>query len=345
MWAAVDTLLERVPSLAALRFHRLALLEADRRGRAGETIPDELARDQMLAVVGELAVPAALSRIRAACDGPLVLIKGPELAGDYPAPATRPFRDLDLLTGDPRRAQRGLLAAGFVAVGDPALYKDIHHLRPLRRPGMPFVVELHSRPKWPDGLTAPRVDELIEARVPSRTGVAGIDALPPAQHAVCLAAHAWAHEPLARAGRLIDVAATVARAEPGAANALARRWGVGRLWCTTERAADALLEGDRRSAALALWARHLRRADERTVLEAHIQDLLAPLWGLGRTRAPGSALGALARDVRRDGREAWSEKLTRTRLALGHAGVAKSEHDRCLEQPVVAGTIDGRSGS
>jgi hypothetical protein len=342
MWGAVDTLLQRAPSLTALRYHRLALLEADRRRRAGEPLTDALAREQMIAVVSELAVTPALLRIREAYDGPLVLLKGPEVARDYRAPATRPFRDLDLLTDDAQAAQRALLAAGFVAVGDPALYEGIHHLRPLRAPGTPFVIELHTRLKWPDGLAAPSLDELLAVRVPSRTGVAGIDALPPAEHAICLAAHAWAHEPLARAGRLVDVAATLARTEPATVDALARRWGVGRLWRTTTRAADALLEGNKRSAALALWARHLSRADERTVLEAHVQDLLSPLWGLRCMHAPGTALAALTRDVRRDGREAWSQKLTRTRLAIGHAGVRKSEHDRCLERPAVAGTITGR---
>lgn len=341
MWATLEALAARAPGPAALRFHRLALFDAHRRHAAGLPLGADVAGEQTAAIATELAVPATLERARAAWDGPLVLVKGPEVARDYPALGTRPFGDLDLLADDPSGAQAALLSAGFVEVGDPALYEDLHHLRPLWWPGMPLVIELHSRPKWPDGLAPPPVAELLDAQVPCRVGVPGITTLAPAHHALVLAAHSWAHEPLARLGHLVDIKLTEARADAGEADALARRWGMGRLWRTTRRAADAVL-GDGASAAVWVWGRHLRGARERTVLEAHVHDCLAPLWGYAPHRAPGAAIAALLRDVRPDEREGWSTKLTRTRLALGHLGVAKSEHDRSLEPPTAAASIYGK---
>ena len=84
-----------------------------------------------------------------------MLFKGPETAAHYPHPALRRFWDLDLLVPDAGATQRSLLKAGFREVGDPALYADIHHLRPLTLPGLPLAVEVHDRPKWADGLRPP----------------------------------------------------------------------------------------------------------------------------------------------------------------------------------------------
>ena len=142
-------------------------------------------------------------------------MKGPEVGARYPDPALRPCKDLDLLVENPIGVQRALRAAGFVPTGTPHLYEGIHHLRPLYLPGLPVTIEVHARPKWPDHMTAPPAAELIEAAVPSTLGVPGLLTLPVAHHAVVLAAHAWAHDPLACAGRLIDVAADGARGRPG----------------------------------------------------------------------------------------------------------------------------------
>jgi hypothetical protein len=331
MWERIDSLLERAPHTRALRFHRLELLEGRRRRAAGLALDAELAAAESLAAIADLAVPVLLAQARAAWDGPLVAVKGPEVALDYGGPRRRPFGDLDLLTSDAAAAQRALLAAGFQEVGEPSLYEDIHHLRPLWWPGLPLTIELHSRPKWPEGVPGPPVAELLDAAVPSRLGVAGVATLPPEHHAVLLAAHAWAHEPLARLGQLVDVAVTSRRADAGAAAALARRWRCSRLWRTTERAARAVVDGEGRSAAAAVWACHLRGARERTVLEAHLHEWLAPLWGLPAHRAPAAALRAIVEEARRDGPEGWHTKLARTRMALANAGTAQAEHDLALD--------------
>ena len=121
MWAGIDSLLQRAPHVDALRRHRLELFEARRRQAAGLPL-GELAEDVSSAVTTELAVPALLHQARAAYGGPLVVVKGPEVALDYPGPRLRRFRDLDILTDDPEAAQAALLRAGFVEVGEPELY-------------------------------------------------------------------------------------------------------------------------------------------------------------------------------------------------------------------------------
>ena len=70
-----------------------------------------------------MAAPALLERIRTATEGPLLLVKGPEVARLYPDPALRCFRDLDILVPDAPATQRQLLAAGFQETGDPSLYE------------------------------------------------------------------------------------------------------------------------------------------------------------------------------------------------------------------------------
>jgi hypothetical protein len=322
----VDSLLSRAPDEEALRRHRVELLEVRRRRAAGIDV-GTLAADEGRAIIVSLAVQPVLRRVRAACDGPLVLLKGPEVALDYPGPRLRRFCDLDLLTDDAERAQAALIDAGFVEVEDPGGLRDHHHLRPLQAPGLPLAVEVHSRPNWPAGVAGPGTGELLASAVPGRTGVDGIAALPAPHHALVLAAHAWVHHPLGRLGDLIDVAVTLRRTDPAEARALARRWGCGRLWRTTERAMGACLEGEGRSAALAIWARHLDDVREQTVLESHVHDVLAPVWALPRRRAAGAILNAVGADVRRHGDEPLRVKLRRARMALADAALPRSEHD------------------
>jgi hypothetical protein len=337
MWQRVETLVARAPHVRALRFHRVELLEARRRRTAGLAPLPELSGDQAVATILELAVPSVLGRARDAYDGRLLLMKGAEVAIDYPERRLRRFRDLDLLVDDPRSAQAALIAAGFKEVGDPSLYTDIHHLRPLRWAGLPLLIELHAEPKWPEGVPGPRVVELLADAVASRVGIPGVETLPPAHHALILAAHAWAHEPLGRLGHLVDIGVTLARAERGEARALARDWGCSRMWRCTEAAVDAVLYGERSSIAAAIWARHLARARERTVFEVHMEGWLAPMWGLPRRHAPRAVASAIRDDFRVDGDERWRTKLARARLAIAQAAMARSEHDLTLEQRGLAG--------
>jgi hypothetical protein len=325
MWDRIDNLLEKAPHEEALWLHRVELLEARRR-RANGLDVGALVSHEAAAAVCDLAVIPLLARVREVWDGPLVLHKGPELSLDYPGPSLRRFCDLDLLTDDAAGAQAALLAAGFQEARQEESNGVIQHLCPLRWAGLPLTVELHSQPNWVDGVPAPATDELIASAVPSRLGVDGVGALPPAQHAVVLAAHAWSHQPLGRLGNLIDVAVTLHRAEESEVDALARRWGCGRMWRTTEDAISAVLEGSGRSAAVALWARHLRGVREPTVFEWHVKRALAPVWGLPGARVPAAVVSQARATAGPEAGEPWRSKLRRAGLALRNAGTARSEH-------------------
>jgi hypothetical protein len=322
MWEHVDELLAASASpTEVMRVHRVELLEARRRRAAGIALEPDLVADETRAAVNELATPALLARVRAAWDGRLVLMKGPEVALDYGATGLRSYGDLDFLTDDAEGAQAALIAAGFQEVFDEEVYEDIHHLRPLWWPGLPLVIELHSEVNWPERIPGPSTGELLAAAVPSRVGIAGIDALPAEHHTLVLAAHAWVHQPLGRLGNLIDVAVSLRRSDESEVERLARRWGCRRMWRTTRGAVRSAVEGGRRSTAAALWARHLPAVRERTVLEWHVKNLLAPVWAYPRRRVPGAALGHL-RAIR----------LSRARSALRNARVARSRHMSTMEE-------------
>ena len=250
LWPRLDALIDRAGD-ADLRSHRLEVLGARRRRANGRPVPAAFVEQERAAAVAAITAPLVLERVAAAYEKPAVLVKGPEVAALYPAPALRNYWDLDLLVGDAEEAQNALLAAGFEAVGDPDLYVDIHHLRPLRPPGLVLAVELHTTPKWLDGRMAPAVSELLAASIPRDEGPGGIRRLPPEQHALLLAAHSWAHEPLRRLRDLLDIALVAAAADPAETARLARSWGIERFWRTT-RAVLAGLEDGRTDAAAPL---------------------------------------------------------------------------------------------
>ena len=343
MWDRVDDLLAKAPHEEALWLHRVELLEARRRRMNGLDV-GALASHEAAAAVCDLAVVPLLARVREAWDGPLVLHKGPELSLDYPGPRLRRFCDLDLLTDDAEGAQAALLAAGFQEARQAESQGAIHHLCALQWPGLPLTVELHAGPRRGDGVPAPTADELIASAVPSRLGVGGIASLAPAQHALVLAGHAWSHEQLGRLGHLIDVAVTLQRADESEVAALARRWGCSRMWRTTRAAIGAVLEGTGRSAAVALWARHLRGVRERTVFEWHVKGALAPLWGMPGTRVPTAIANEARAKAGPERGEPWPAKLRRTGLALRNAGVARSDHELALEARASTSTKERVSG-
>ncbi len=272
-----------------------------------------------------------LERVAEAYDRPMVLFKGPEVAGLYPAPALRTYWDIDLLVEDPEEAQQALLSAGFEPVGDPALYLGIHHLRPLRPPGLMLAVELHTTPKWLDGRPAPPVSELLAASVARDDGPHGIRRLPPEQHALLLAAHSWAHEPLRRLRDMIDIALVAAAADPAETMRLAERWSIGALWRTTRAVLAALEDGRTTPPLLCFWARNLATARERTVFESHGERLTSDFWAM----PVGAAVRRLPRNVLRDlqpeDAEPWRDKLERAALALRNARRPRSQHDIELE--------------
>lgn len=329
LWKRVSAITDRSPSVEALRHHGVHLLAAADRRNRGLPVARELVEDCRRAALLTLSAPTLLRRVREAYDGRLVLIKGPELATAYPRAELRPFADVDLLADDPAAAQRALLAAGFVEVGDPARYRGAHHLRPLAWPQLPLAIELHRTVNHPKWLSPPPTPELLALTRPSRTGVRGLHGPLPAAHAVVVALHSWAHQPLRRLLDLIDLLAVLEPGQQAEAEQLAERWGVQRIWHKTLSAAEALLGHQTSSLALSVWARHLPEVRERTVLETHIARWVGPRCGPrgGPGRSVGGASLVFASAARPRSGESWGQALGRTRLAVANAFRPQSEHD------------------
>jgi hypothetical protein len=333
LWCVADELVDRAPSARALRAHGLHLLAGARLRALGRPVPEEILLAEWRAALATLAVPPLLERARAAYDGQLMVMKGPEVALRYPDPGLRAYRDIDLLADDAEAAERALLAAGFQAMGTAEVDDVGYHVTPLVWPGLPLCIELHRWPHWVEGLERPPVRELFDAAEPSRLGVAGVLAPAPRHHALLLAGHAWTHEPLRRLVELIDVAALTEEADRPAVRELARRWGCERVWRTTESAVDAVLYGAAPSLALRTWARHLSAARERTVLENRIQRLAGPTWGLPKRQVPRAVLDAGVVHVRRHDGEPWRAKLARTGSLVRNAARPISEQVAMNELP------------
>jgi hypothetical protein len=327
-WANVDALLAGADTAGALA-NRVGPLAAKARRRRGLPVPEALALEERLAAIAVLAAPKLLEHVRAGCDGPLVLMKGPEVATLYPESA-RSFADVDLLVLDARLVHQQLQDAGFEKTGDPVLFHRLHHLRPLRWPTLPLVVEIHSTPKWPERLAPPDPAEIIDRAIPSALGVAGVQAPDPARHAVLIAAHAWAHQPLRNLRDVIDTCAVATGADPDELASVAATWGVSKLWRVTVQTGASVLGGRRKVAATRIWARHLGRVRERTVLENHLGELLAGYWALPPRAAFDASRAALVADLKPAFDEGWREKLVRTARALQNAAVPLSDHDRSL---------------
>ena len=224
-----------------------------------------------------------------------------------------------------------MVAAGFEPTGDP---EDLHRdppPSPSRLPGLPLVVEVHHDPKWLDGAAAPTA-ELLRTAVPSATGIPGLLTLDPARHAVVLAVHAWAHVPLSRLGRLIDVAAMSQGHDRSETAAIARAWDVERLWRVTQAVIDSLLGHRQRPLAGRIWARHLWRVCERTVLERHLERWLGPFSMLPPARAVRVTGQNLSDQFTLEDGETRVQMIRRSTRAVADAFKRQSDHDNATEQ-------------
>lgn len=333
IWQAVDRLIDRARGLPDLEAHRLHLLAARRWRALGRPVPRELRGAVHAASITALVTPIVLERARAAYDGPMLLMKGLEVATLYPDPTLRPFRDLDLLVADASEAQRALIAAGFEPIGRAdAYYAGRHHLRPLRWPELPLRVEIHNRPGWPSWTAPPPNEELVAAAIPASVGVDGVLTLAPSHHALVLAAHSWSEVPLRRALDLVDIAVLSAGQDRRELRRLARRWGLGGVWDATHAAVEALLFEGPAPWAMRLWARDLLSVRDRTVFENHVRRLAANFWALPLHRAVPVSARTLVREIRPIAGEAWRVKLIRIRRGVSNPFSPLGEHNQALER-------------
>jgi hypothetical protein len=330
LWANLARLLERAPRESDLRAHGVELLAARNARKRGETPALHTIAAERTAAATSLIAPLVLQRVLAAVTGPVVLMKGPEVAEYYENSLTRPYRDIDLLVEDADAAWKAMVDAGFEPTGDPELYVGIHHLRPLVVPGLPLVVEVHHQPKWLEGMTPPTA-ELLRTAVPSATGIPGLLTLEPTRHAVALAVHAWAHVPLSRLGRLVDIAAVAQGLDRPALRRVAAAWNVDRMWETTSHTIDSLVGNGRRPLSGHIWARHLWSVRERTVIERHLEQWLAPFSALPLLPALRSSLKRVAGEVSGPPGETRRQMAARSARAVAHAFKRQSDHDRMLE--------------
>lgn len=331
IWPRVNELVDRAETVTALHAHRLHLYAAWHWRTLGRPVPEELVELERGAALQRLAAPALLRHVRNAYDGPMLLLKGAEVAARYPKPELRPSLDLDLLVPDAKAAQKALVAGGF-AEREAFHPDDHHHLPGLEWPGALMRVEVHSTPSWPTWLTPPSTDELFEAAASESVLGHGVFALPPAHHALIVTAHMWREIPLSRLGQLIDVRVLAQEADPGEIDRLASNWGLRRLWTTTDGTARRVLDGEREQGRGGRSrAKRLETVSEATVLEAKIAELAAPFRGL----PPGKAFVAAAREFLSEllpqPDETWRGKITRTAGALWQSSRARSARDRELE--------------
>src|SRR5579872_3233848 len=321
-WRALGDLLGRA-SEAGIYQHALGALASKRLRDEGLPVPAEFEREERAAsLMSTLAAPL-LERARQSCDGPLLVVKGVEVARRYPT-GGRAFGDVDLLSPSALAARDSLVAGGFV-VEDNELEAP-HHLKPLSWPALPVKPDLHHGVKWPQSLRPPPLAEIIEAGVPSATGVEGILAPCAAHHALILAAHSWEHQPLRLVRDLLDVALISAETDPHEIAHAASRWGIGRVWATTTAAVDSLFYGGRSTVPLATWARNLPEVRDRTVFELHLNRVASPFWGLPLLPAVRESGCALLADLRPRPEETWRGKAGRTLAAARHLGMSEGRH-------------------
>jgi hypothetical protein len=162
-------------------------------------------------------------------------------------------------------------------------------------------------------------------------GIDGLQSLARADHAVILAVHSWAHDPLRQVSELVDLLAMADGVELDAAR-VADEWGVAKLWRTVLRAAEETFSGADSSWHLRTWAASIATARRRTVLETHLEGILSPFGVSPPLPAVAAATRALARDLRRAPSEPWSRKFRRMRVAVRDAFEPREGHDRDLER-------------
>jgi hypothetical protein len=315
---------DRAPSLVDLLDHRLGATAARHWRAQGRPLPAPLLEEERYASSAALAVPVVLSRITEAYDGPILMLKGPEVASRYPEPTMRPSHDLDLLVEDSPAAFAALRAAGCVEL--PSNEEAAQHELPLAFPDLPLSIELHRTPKWPDWGEAPPASELFAEAVPSRVG-GGVLAPRPEHHAVLLVMHSWGHRPLARILDLADVAVMREYLDLAEAEEVARRWGADRVWRTTLRTIDGLFFGADEPWTLRTWARNTPRVRRPTRAEELLERCLSPFAALPPGPAARVVAGAVASMVGERVRPGRAERLKRHRPEHPAMVTARERHN------------------
>jgi len=327
IWDGVDRLLDAAEDEHAIAVHSLQFLAIRRWRETGRAVPATWLDDQRLMAMVTLALPGVLRQIRSVVEGPIVLMKGPEVATLYPGTALRPFGDVDLLVQDADVAHQALLELGLSLDRERPAPDAFHHLTPLRVEYPPLKIEIHRRPNWLPWLPPPSVEELFAAAGPSRLGVVGLSTLAPEHHALTVAVHNWLHGPLLSVGGLLDSALLSRECDPAVLLRTAKRWGVDRIWQTSSRAAEALLLGEGSSLPLAIGGRHLRRVHERTMVGWQASMYLGSLWAPTPMEAVHALSTTLVDGIRLPEGHSWRTRAPRIFRVVRSAARPASRYD------------------
>ena len=328
LWLSLDRIIDAAPNAAALRTHGLGPIAAWRMRQRGESPPSEIERLAHGAAYAAVTAAPLLQKVVDILQEPVLVLKGPEVARLYPERTLRTFGDLDLLVADLPRAERKLIDAGFAELMPNRKIEGHHHDSPLGMGGLALMVELHRDPGWLAWLTPPSDSELMRGAVPSVTGIDGALALPNEQQALFLASHAWRHNPYHSIIHLIDLELIRQQTDPGELLAMARRWGIERVWVNLCTMIDWFIyqDGSMPSSLHRQWARHLRETREQTLLEFYLAH-----WGRGLA-APSlcEQWQTVAHDVRFNfAVHSWQsrrQKLGRVALAARRLSTPSSRH-------------------
>ena len=334
LWEAVDRLIDRVPEPGHLVGHRLHLLAAHRWRQQGAPVPGSIVLDELRVLARIRASHELLRVMQEAYDGPIMVLKGLEIAAHYPAPEMRMVHDLDILVEDAEGAFAAAVAAGLQPVGPEERYfSGLHHVRPLVDPEQRSVLlEIHRRPNWVPWELAPSARELFAGAEPSQLGIPGILAPPADQHAVIAAAHSWGEVPLRRLSDLVDVLALLGDGDRAAADATAARWGLQRMWRATVLAAESVLLDRPRPPWLTVLAPDVVEVRERTVFENHVRTWMGPLLALPPRAAVAELGHALRSEIGRNPGETWSQRRHRVWEGFQHLNRPNSEHRNILQE-------------
>ena len=293
MWTRLHRLTDGA-STAGLRAHGLQLVAGEHWFASGSTRAASVADDGRHAQAAHLVAEELLRRIRALVDGPVVVIKGIEVACHYGFVGGRPYGDLDILVPDAQAVMGALVADGWVQ--SRGQYDDHHHLAAVRAPSLPMPIEVHHSLGWEGWSRPPSSAEVIAAAVPSSTGIEGVLAPDPVTHTLFLANHSWRNRPFSQLRDLLDLAVVSARTEPGAIEEQAAEWKLGRLWAlmgATMRAV--LLDDGPVPAAAKVMGKHLL-AIEPADAESGTMSSIA---GMALVADPAGAARHTAADIRR----------------------------------------------
>ena len=263
-WPGLCRIIDANPDPIRIRQHGLGPIAVTHWEETDRPVPATLNGARHAQAVVSLETERLLQLVNAMTEGARILYKGIEVAGCYPDPTLRVSRDVDVLFADAVRAQTAMLAQGWttkLAPGfdaDPSKNDALHQLAPLVWPGVSLPLEVHRAPNWPTWASPPTFAEILEASVPSVTGLSGFVAPSAEHHALMVLAHSWARQPFEQMSQLLDFALVRVRCDDALLRRTARSWDLTRLLDVADRTVEATLYGrGARPVPVRLFASHL----------------------------------------------------------------------------------------